>query len=175
MLREWKTVEYSALLVPLNHTLYLRGSGIIVKEASGKIVRTRRTGCARYDSTIAHSELPVVVVACIRFTQKQTSQSQHGWGQVWWSSPTSLGAIGHWWMLREGESGFVCFSFFLFHDAALESFRSSFHTYPSIPSELSGKRNGLIKTYLYTCMKFLNNKRLLHTWLRKHCRRKGRN
>lgn len=106
MRREWKTVEYSALLVPLNHTLYLRGSGIIVKEASGKIVSTGRTGCARCDSTITHSELPVVVVACIRFTQKQTSQSQHGWGQVWWSSPTSLGAIGHWWVL------FVFLSFF---------------------------------------------------------------
>lgn len=114
MRREWKTVEYSALLAPLNHTLYLRGSGIIVKEASGKIVRTGRTGCARCDSAIAHSELPVVVIACIRFTREQTSQSQHGWGQVWWSSPTSLGAIGHWWMLREGESVFFIFLSFFF-------------------------------------------------------------
>lgn len=145
MHKEWKTVEYSASLVLLNHTLYLWGSGITVAEASGKIVRTGRTGCARCDSTIAYGAPSGC--DCVHKIHTRANQSILAWDKSNEVPPLArvpLVIDGCW--ERESRLFAVCFSFFFFNDAALES--TQVHQVDSVEIEMD-----LIKLYLSTSMK----------------------
>lgn len=74
-------VENSALIGHLYHSLYLQGSGTIVKEADGKAVKSRsrilqqNSICQMGQHHRIYANLPVAVIACIRPVQEQTSQN----------------------------------------------------------------------------------------------------